>query len=116
MANNKSKKQLLNFINARKKGKHGSYELNYIKDKTLFSPASAQDKTEKQIVSVTTQDVSAIVKERLTKARGPRKERSHLKIFWECGYNNWSETEFKLFGYRSTNYQTQKCSVKMSAN
>ena len=44
---------------------------------------------------MTAQAVAEIVKERPTKARGPRRERSHLKIFWDLGYNNWSETEFK---------------------
>ena len=36
-----------------------------------------------------------MVKERPTKARHPRKERSHHKIFWDRGYNNWSESKFK---------------------
>ena len=38
-------------------------------------------------MSVTTQAVVYIVKERSTKARDPRNERSHLKIFWDRGYN-----------------------------
>ena len=44
---------------------------------------------------MTTQAVPYIVKDQTTKARGPRKERNHLKIFWDCGYNNWSETKIK---------------------
>ena len=58
-------------------------------------PASAGDEIEEQIVSATAQTVADIVKERSTKAQGTRKERSHLKVFWNHGYNNWSKTEFK---------------------
>ena len=61
----------------------------------MFSPASADDEIEEQILSVTAQAVADIVKEGPTKSRGPRKERSHLKIFWDRSYNNWSEIEFK---------------------
>ena len=46
-------------------------------------------------MSVTAQAIVDIVKERPTKAHGPRKERSHLKIFWDCCRNKRSETEFK---------------------
>ena len=82
MANDNSGKQLLNFINARNKRKHGNYELDNIKETIFFPPASADDKIEEQIVSATAQAVADIVKERPTKVRGPRKERSHLKILW----------------------------------
>ena len=95
MANDKSGKQLLDLINARNKRKHNNYELDDIEDTIFFSPASANNEIEEQIVSVTAQAVAYIVKERPTKAWCHRKERSHLKIFRDRGYNNWSETEFK---------------------
>ena len=50
---------------------------------------------EELTVPATAQVVEDIVKQRPTKAWGPRKERSYLKIFWDHGYKNWSETEFK---------------------
>ena len=58
-------------------------------------PASADDKIEEHIVSATAQAVADIVKERPTKAQGLRKEGSHLKVFWDHGYNNWIKTGFK---------------------
>ena len=90
MANDKSEKQFLNFINARDKRKHDNYKLNDIEDAIFFSPASADDEIEEQLLPVTAQAVPYIVKERLTKAQRPIKEKSHLKIFWEFCYNNWS--------------------------
>ena len=35
--------------------------------------------------------VADIVSEVPAKSRAPRKNRSHLKIFCDRGYNNWSE-------------------------
>ena len=46
-------------------------------------------------MSVTAQAVENIIKEEPTKTLGPRKEKSHLKIFWDHCYNNCSGTEFK---------------------
>ena len=43
---------------------------------------------------MTGQAVADIVKEVPAKARGSRKERSHLKRFCDPGYNNWSESKF----------------------
>ena len=43
---------------------------------------------EEQVVSVITQAVAHIVKKQPTKARGPKKEKSHLSIFGEHDYNN----------------------------
>ena len=70
-----------------------NYELDDIEDTIFFSPASADDEIEEQIAFVTEQSVADAVKEWQTRAWGPRKERSHLKIFWDHGYNNCSETE-----------------------
>ena len=95
MANDKSGKQFLNFVNARNKRKHDNYVLDDIEDTIFFSPASADDEIEEQSVSVTAQAVADIVKGQPTKARGPRRARSQLKIFWDRGYNNWRETEFR---------------------
>ena len=81
MVNDKSGKKFLNFINVRNKRKHNNYELDNIENTIFFSPASADDKIEEQIVSVTAQAVTVIVQERPTKAHVPRKEKSHLKIF-----------------------------------
>ena len=53
MANDKSEKRFLNFTNTRNKRKHDNYELDDIEDAILFSPASADDEIEEQIVSVT---------------------------------------------------------------
>ena len=63
MANDKSGKQFLNFKNGRNKRKHDHYQLDGFEDKIFFF-------------------------ERPTKARGPRKERSHLKIFWDRSCEN----------------------------
>ena len=61
MVNDKSGKKFLNFINARNKRKHNNYELDNIENTIFFSPASADDKIEEQIVSVTAQAVTDIV-------------------------------------------------------
>ena len=57
---------------------------------------------EEQIVYVIAQAVAHIVKERPTKARGPREEKSLLNIFGEHDFNNWSETEFKKHIHKNT--------------
>ena len=55
----------------------------------FFSSASADDEIEEEkIVSVTAQAVVEIVQERPTKAHDPRKEKGHLKIFWNRYCNN----------------------------
>ena len=53
MANDKSGKQFINFINARNKRKDDNYELGDIEDTIFFSPAFTDDEIEEQIVSVT---------------------------------------------------------------
>ena len=69
----------------------------------FFSPASANDKIEGQIVSVPAQAVAEIVKEQPAKAQCTRKEMSHLKIFWDSSYNSWSETELKKKTFSTNN-------------
>ena len=46
-------------------------------------------------MSVTVQAVVDIAKERPSKTWVPRKEKSHLNIFWDRRYNSWSEIEYK---------------------
>ena len=82
---------LFKHINAHNKGKHDNFELDDIEDTKLFSPAPADDKIEEQSSSVTGKAVADIVSEVPAKARAPRKNRGHLKIFCDRGYNNWSE-------------------------
>ena len=48
-----------------------------------------------QSVSVTAQAAASIINVWPTKRWDPRKERSHLKIFWDHDYYNWSETEIR---------------------
>ena len=95
MANNKPGKQFLNFINSRNKRKRANFELDDIEDTDI-------DDMEEQIVYVIAQAVAHIVKERPTKARGPREEKSLLNIFGEHDFNNWSETEFKKHIHENT--------------
>ena len=76
------------------KRKHDNYEPRDIGDTIFFSSASTNDNIKEQTVSVTASAVADIVKERPTKTCCPRKERSHLKIFWKHVYSNWSKTEF----------------------
>lgn len=47
----------------------------------FVSPLSAAGEVVRLAVSVTAQTVADIVKERPAKARGPRIDRTHLKIF-----------------------------------
>ena len=80
MANDKSGKQFLNFINARNKRKHDIYELDDIEDTIFFSPASVDDEIEEQIMSATAQAVADIVKERQAKEWSLRKERINIMV------------------------------------
>ena len=85
MANYKSGKRFLNFINTRNNRKHGNYELDDIEE--IFSPASADGKIEEQ-TCVLCLCLSCVC---VRHSKGA----SYLKVFCDRGYNNWSETEFK---------------------
>ena len=64
-----------------------------IEEKVFYSSSAIQ--LEEEIVSVIAQAVSDIIQEKPTKPWNPRKDRTHLKIFWDHGYVNWSDIEFK---------------------
>ena len=69
----------------------------------LFSPASAEDKIEEKIVSVVAQAVADIEKERLSRARGHRKGRSHRKVFWNRGCKIMYPNDHSFFNLKMKN-------------
>ena len=88
-----SVKGFLDFISTRNRRKRVHDELDDIEEKIFYSSSAIE--LEEEIVSVEAQAVTDIIQEKPTKPRNPRKNRTHLKIFWDHGYVNWSDIEFK---------------------
>ena len=83
MAKGTAGKQFLNFRNKIPGIKENMITTNQrIQKVQYFSPASADEEIEEQIVFVTAQAVAETVKERPTKARSPTRERTDILGPW----------------------------------
>ena len=80
----------MNFFRSKKANNYEEIE------EEMFFPLHSSSELEEQTVVVTAQAVAEIARQKEVKPRQPRKVRSHLKEFWNYGYANWSNDEFKL--------------------
>ena len=47
------------------------------------------------MIAVCAQVVTELLRKKKGKKRSALKKRSHLKVFWDYGYEKWDENEFK---------------------
>ena len=64
-----------------------------IEEDSFFSSASSSH--EEDVVTVCAQVVAELSQIKETKPRSARKERSHLKVFWDSGYDKLNNAKFK---------------------
>ena len=75
------------------KRKYETTEEEIEEDSIFFFSASSSH--EEDVVTVCAQVLAELSQIKETKPRSARKERSHLKVFWDSGYDKWNNAEFK---------------------